>query len=257
MYLVQYGYPYPTEFYNPVPAYPFAVACRRMRSQETGLGALRAAVDVYYNYTGQAGSCYKYELVVQEATNRWKRKGVYRSRFNSEDRIDDDLHANSIPDKGRRKIPEALEHIAVSVDEAWGYQTCTEVYQPMPTDGITDFEVPYTPNKTAYYEQCWERYGVHPRPDWEEMTFMGVNIQSGSNIFLSSGQLDPWRAAGIQTKPKGAPDSIIVRIIENGAHHLDLRASHPDDPPSVVNVRNEQKVAMRAWVVEWRENREQ
>lgn len=124
----------------------------------------------------------------------------------------------------------------------------------MPTNGVSDFEVPFTPNKTAYYEHCWEHYGVHPRPNWEELMFMGYNIWTGSNIFLSSGQLDPWRAAGIQSKPKGAPDSIIVRIIENGAHHLDLRASHPADPMSVVNVRREEKAAMRAWIEAWSEN---
>ena len=28
--MVQYGYPYPTSFYNPVPGYPFKVACERM-----------------------------------------------------------------------------------------------------------------------------------------------------------------------------------------------------------------------------------
>ena len=61
-------------------------------------------------------------------------------------------------------------------------------------------------------------------------------------IFLSSGQLDLWRAAGIQEKPKGSPDSIVVRIIENGAHHLDLRAANSLDPPSVVAVRNKEEL---------------
>ena len=91
-------------------------------------------------------------------------------------------------------------------------------------------------------------------PNWEEMTFMSDNIQAGSNIFLTSGQLDPWRAAGIQSVPKGTRDnSIIVRIIEGGAHHFDLRPSHPMDPPSVIAVRKEEMAAMEAWIREWRE----
>jgi len=121
----------------------------------------------------------------------------------------------------------------------------------MPTDGETDMEVPYKPNATEYYHNCMHRWGVVPRPDWEEITFGGADIAAGSNIFLSSGELDPWRAAGIQTKPRGAPESIIVRIIEGGAHHLDLRQSNPKDPSSVVDVRVEEMRAIQKWIAEW------
>eukprot|EP01046_Picozoa_sp_COSAG06_P053144 COSAG06_NODE_9117_length_1969_cov_1.535847_1_plen_82_part_00 len=34
--MVQYGYPYPTSFYNPVPGYPFKVACERMVADGAG-----------------------------------------------------------------------------------------------------------------------------------------------------------------------------------------------------------------------------
>eukprot|EP00536_Pseudo-nitzschia_multiseries_P009386 jgi/Psemu1/200556/e_gw1.260.11.1 len=187
--MVQYGYPYPTEFYNPVPGYPFRVACENMLLEKTALGALRAAAQ-------------------------------------------DDL-----------------------VGTAWNYQCCTEVYQPMPTNGVTDLELPHQPNKTEYFERCRKRWdGVEPRPDWEEMTFMSNNIQAGSNLFLTSGQLDPWRAAGIQSLPRNAdPESIVVRIIEDGAHHLDLRSSHPLDPPSVTSVRSEELKSFEGWVRQWRE----
>lgn len=241
--MVQYGYPYPTEFYNPVPAFPFKVACEGMLAAGTGLGALRAAVQVYYNYTGQAGTCFSFEEVLVGAASHWKRKGE-----------NDHLHAQEMRSIQRQKQHRFSEkpHLLVQgrVD-AWGYQTCTEVYQPMPTNGKTDFEIPYTPNKTAYFEHCQRKWGVQPRPNWEEMHFMGANIAAGSNIFLSNGQLDPWREAGIQEKPKGAPDSIVIRIIEHGAHHLDLRASNDLDPPSVVAVRIEEKAAMRKWIKEW------
>ena len=56
--MVQYGYPYPTNYYNPVPGFPFKVACETMLHETTALGSLRAAAQVYYNYTGQAGSCF-------------------------------------------------------------------------------------------------------------------------------------------------------------------------------------------------------
>ncbi len=82
---------------------------------------------------------------------------------------------------------------------------------------------------------------------------MGNDISAGSNIFITNGQLDPWRAGGIQITPKGSPSSIIVRTIENGAHHLDLRPSNPDDPMSVITIRHAQKEQMKIWIKEWKD----
>lgn len=233
--LVQYGYPYESSFYNPVPPYPFRDACRRMLTYGTGLGALRAAAEIYYNHTGQIGGCFDFEEDSRSggAYSYWTRIGqTYR------------LHRTvGMTDQVENGDPTAL---------AWGYQTCTEVYQPMPTNGVTDMEVPYEPNATEYFQHCLQRWGVVPRPNWEEITFGGADIGTGSNIFLTSGQLDPWRAAGIQSKPLGSPESIIVRIIEHGAHHLDLQHSNPRDPPSVIKVRAEERQAIRRWIAEWK-----
>eukprot|EP00588_Corethron_pennatum_P036198 CAMPEP_0194342246 /NCGR_PEP_ID=MMETSP0171-20130528/92202_1 /TAXON_ID=218684 /ORGANISM="Corethron pennatum, Strain L29A3" /LENGTH=131 /DNA_ID=CAMNT_0039107889 /DNA_START=126 /DNA_END=521 /DNA_ORIENTATION=+ len=121
----------------------------------------------------------------------------------------------------------------------------------MPTDGITDFEVPYIPNATKIYAWCKDVWNVEPRPDWEESHFMGGDISSGSNIFLTNGQLDPWRASGIQSVPRGSDGTIIVKTLEGAAHHLDLRASNLLDPPSVIKTRQEQKAAIRRWINEW------
>ena len=243
--MLQYGYPFPTQFYNPVPAYPFKVACEGMKFANTGLEALRIATNIYFNYTGQAGNCYNFESLVQrEASSYWRRKGQQDHLFLQHTQI-----------KQRRVLAHqtSIQGDEIDTDIAWSYQTCTEVYQPMPTNGVTDFDIPYTPNQTAYYASCWEQFNVKPRPNWEEMHFMGANIAAGSNIFLTSGQLDPWRAAGIQVKPKGAPESIVVRIIDNAAHHLDLRAANKLDPPSVVAVRKEQMASIQKWILQWKE----
>ena len=109
-------------------------------------------------------------------------------------------------------------------------------------------------NATAYYLHCQNTYGVTPRPDWEEMTFMGDNIEAGSNIFLTNGQLDPWRAAGIAPAQRFGR-SITVRTVEQGAHHFDLRPSHDLDPPSVTSIRQEILVEMQRWVREWKTNK--
>ena len=232
--MVQYGYPYPTSFYNPVPGYPFKVACEGMLAAGTGLGALRAAAEVYYNYSGQAGACFNQDDVAIAAEAHWTRLGQ-RHR----------LQAHS---------SHTMHTLGGETQAGWGYQCCTEVYQPMPTNGVSDFLRPSEVNRTAYFANCKARWNVAPRPHWEEMTFQSSNIGAGSNIFLTMGQLDPWRAAGIQTLPKGAHPSIIARVIEHGAHHYDLRASNPLDPPSVVAVRKEEKAAMATWIKEWATN---
>jgi hypothetical protein len=157
-------------------------------------------------------------------------------------------------DRGGSMTGRRLTALQDATDHAWGYQTCTEVYQPMPTDGVTDFELPYQPDQDAYFANCEKVWGVIPRPNWEEMYFMGIDIGSGSNIFITNGQVDPWRAAGITELPKGSNPSIVTRTIAMGAHHFDLRSAHPMDPPSVTAVRNEEKEHMIKWIDEWAEN---
>lgn len=82
------------------------------------------------------------------------------------------------------------------------------------------------------------------------MNFWGADITTASNVFLTNGQIDPWRSAGIQECPLCGP-SVVVRELENAAHHLDLRASDKMDPPSVVKVRLEEKSAIGEWIKEW------
>ena len=234
--MTQYGYPYPTAFYNPVPGYPFKVACEGMLAAGDGLGALRAAASVYYNYSGQAGPCFAVDSVRRDARRHWDRLGQRHRRLSG-------------------AAAGARARAFAETQAGWGYQCCTEVYQPMPTNGVTDFLPPSTVDEAAYFASCAEDWGVAPRPHWEETTFMGSHIGSGSNIFLTMGEVDPWRAAGIQVLPKGCDPSIVARIIEHGAHHYDLRASHALDPPSVIAVRAEEKVAITKWVAEWASHR--
>ena len=37
-------------------------------------------------------------------------------------------------------------------------------------------------------------------------------------------------------------------LIEDGAHHLDLRTPHPDDPESVVAAREQEKKLISGWI---------
>ena len=177
--MAQYGYPYPTSFYNPVPAYPFKVTCENMQQAKTGLGALKAAASVYYNYTGQAGLCFDLDLMIIPNAKQWlrtrKRLLNLSSIILASDKTFESAMTNGSAEQSRRTMRRSKKTLAQDeveeseTDRAWDYQTCTEVFQPMPTNGITDFEVPFIPNNTEYFEYCFRQWNTSPRPNWEEM----------------------------------------------------------------------------------------
>lgn len=57
--------------------------------------------------------------------------------------------------------------------------------------------------------------------------------------------MDPWSGGGVL---RAANDKIIIIIIPDTAHHLDLRKSHPNDPPSVITAREREKEAIHKWI---------
>lgn len=59
--------------------------------------------------------------------------------------------------------------------------------------------------------------------------------------------MDPWSGGGVLRTPN---DKISIIIIPDTAHHLDLRASNPNDPQSVIAARKKEKDAIRKWLDE-------
>ncbi|GBP76879.1 Dipeptidyl peptidase 2 [Eumeta japonica] len=65
------------------------------------------------------------------------------------------------------------------------------------------------------------------------------------NTDLNNGLLDPWTGGGILSNIN---DDVKAIIIKKSAHHLDLMASNPNDPRSVVVARDIHKNNIRNWI---------
>lgn len=130
-------------------------------------------------------------------------------------------------------------------DLGWDFQACSEMVMPMCSDNVNDmFEFqPWSLPK--YSSKCESKWGVTPRAMMAPLIYGGKNISSSSQIVFSNGLLDPWSTGGVT---KSISDSIVAIIIPEGAHHLDLRASNPDDPQSVLKARNMEKQFIKKWI---------
>lgn len=68
-------------------------------------------------------------------------------------------------------------------------------------------------------------------------------------LYFSNGDLDPWSAFGVLNETS-APGATVIRI-GRGAHHLDLRGSHPNDTAEVKAARSLIRDKIVSWIDEW------
>ncbi|XP_008842416.1 lysosomal Pro-X carboxypeptidase isoform X2 [Nannospalax galili] len=130
----------------------------------------------------------------------------------------------------------------------WSYQACTEMVMPFCTNGIDDMFEPFHWDLKIFSDNCFNQWGVKPRPFWITTLYGGKNISSHSNIVFSNGDLDPWSGGGVT---KNITDTLVAINIPDAAHHLDLRANTAFDPSSVLLARSLEVKYMKGWITDF------
>ncbi|CAH1785139.1 unnamed protein product [Owenia fusiformis] len=212
--LAMMDYPYPTDFLAPLPAYPIKAAAEMLVNGSTPLDGLAAATALFYQYSDKEKKCYNISELFIECA----------------DPTGCDLGLNSL---------------------AWDFQACTEVQIVQSTNFKTDMFPPLNYTYKSRADYCYDKWTVRPRDDWLALNLWGRNINHTSNIVFSNGDLDPWHLGGVL---ESISDSVVAVVIEGGAHHLDLRASNPQDPPSVIKARQIEVANIEKWITQARRN---
>ncbi|XP_010629189.2 lysosomal Pro-X carboxypeptidase isoform X2 [Fukomys damarensis] len=206
--LAMVDYPYESNFLQPLPAWPIKVVCQYLKNPNVSdsllLQNIFQALNVYYNYSGQA----KCLNISETATSRLGILG-------------------------------------------WSYQACTEMVMPFCANGVDDMFEPFLWNLKQFSDECFNQWGVRPRPSWITTLYGGRNISSHSNIIFSNGDLDPWSGGGVT---KDISDTLVAITIPEGAHHLDLRANNAYDPASVLSARSLEVRHMKQWIRGFHDN---
>ncbi|VDD79213.1 unnamed protein product [Mesocestoides corti] len=138
-----------------------------------------------------------------------------------------------------------------SVDaNGWELQTCMEMTNPICSDGKSDMFKPSTWDPIAFSNACQEKFGVRPRMNWAGVQWWAKDLNTVTRLVFSNGDLDPWSAFGV-LNASSAPGATVIRI-PTGAHHLDLRGSHPNDTADVIDARLKIREHIIDWIEAWK-----
>ena len=246
---------YPSSFLAPLPAWPVHAACELMRSAASSLDGLAAVTALVYNASAAAHDARSLAAHVRATSRaRWARSA--RSRADG---------AGAAPGGAAPGVQSCFDLSSEYVEcadqtgcglgdtaLAWDYQSCSEMHLLVSTDNTTDPFPPYAWREAELRAYCERTWGVRPNVRWAQASFGGTaedparGFRSGaSNILFSNGLLDPWHGGGFL---EDLSPSLPAVLLPRGAHHLDLRASDPRDPPGTAEAREREASAIAAWL---------
>jgi len=205
------NYPYPADFMAPLPAWPVNYACELALQASSPLEALAVTSGLLYNGTDGTLPCFNIESEFIECADQ----------------------------SGCGTGPSG---------HSWDYQACTELIWFLNTNNVTDMFPPRNWTHADLKAYCGKTFDIVPRPTWLLEEFGSGNIStSATHIIFSNGLLDPWHVGGFLSN---LSDTLPAVVIAEGAHHLDLRASNPLDPQSVIDARLQEVAYLKQWLSE-------
>ena len=233
-----------------LPPWPVRAACKPLAhvSPDTDAAlfdALRRAVSVYHNASGDAGHCFNVTGADADAPAAAPPSRPIVSAHPAARRtMRSPLASPPAKPLAGRELRDSLG--AGSCEGNWGYQWCTEMVQPFTSGTPKDMFYPYAPyNFTTSAAGCEQQWGVRPREEWARIGLGGKRITDASNIIFSNGAYDPWSRGGVQHSPS---PSLIAVTIPSGAHHIDLMFSDEADPPDVSAARQKEMGIIHGWI---------
>eukprot|EP00939_MAST-03C_sp_MAST-3C-sp1_P003223 g3223.t1 len=225
--LAMLDYPFAADFVTPMPANPVSVACE-MIDEKSGILPLKIATDVFLNWTGQL-LCHN---ITKEMLDRPSSLSTVRSPLASVRKH----HQSQLGD----------------ITRPWNYQACTELIdEPLTSDGEGFFVEPDA-LVSSVESACRARFQVEPRPKWMLKAFGdGAQlVRNIKNVIFSDGEKDPWKVGGVPLNASDiSPDGSVLRLlIEDAAHHQDLRFDNPLNPPSVAAAKATEREHIFRWI---------
>eukprot|EP00040_Diaphanoeca_grandis_P026200 m.146472 g.146472 ORF g.146472 m.146472 type:complete len:537 (-) comp30480_c0_seq4:244-1854(-) len=248
-------YPFPSNFVTPMPANPVGFACNATHGLSPASTAaelmkgLNTVINVFVNYTGQLHCHNASAELLADASQRTRRHDV---ASNAASRLSPSLPPLPL---FRRllKDPHVGGHSLGDINRPWNFQACSElILEPLTSDGDGFFveEDSAIPQVEA---ACRAEFDVIPRPGWMVKAY-GTGeqlVKATHNIIFSDGEKDPWRIGGVPANAADLGDGSVVHIlIEDGAHHQDLRFHNDADPPTVTAAKAFEFKTIAAWLAQ-------
>ena len=243
-YMAMTDYPYPASFLEPMPAWPIKEAVKPFEDIPTA---------DEYHANKHLSADYWYEkmvgLVSDEAGLSSRERELYEALAKSTN-----VYFNYTGDYKCTNLSD-WEGTGDLDGYGWNILACNQLAMPIGMGNNSMF-IEQAFDYDSYTAWCQKEYGLTPDYTWALRYFGGFDIDkdfmAATNAIYSNGELDPWRAGGLNANVT-VDGSGIALYIEGGAHHLDLRPPNDEDPATVTEARNIEMANIKKWISEYQD----